>query len=301
VAIVMHTVTSDWANHLVQGIVGLLGECGAIVIEVVDCAFSSDVQIAALNRLREEAPDAIISLPVDNTTVADAHRAISRTGIKLVLIDNVPTGMLPGKDYVSLVSADNYGLGKIAAELLSSHLPQNSTAGLLGYDADFFAANEREIAFIHWMEINRPDVTIKTARFASIEHAGNDAERLIDDTSGISGLFVVWDTPCVDVIRKLSKRNLTLPISTVDLGQEVTINLAQGGNIIGISSQRPFQQGETAAKTIITSLLDRGCPDWVALPGLKVSSSNVIESYQFIWRKPAPMDILSGLNITKTK
>ena len=119
--------------------------------------------------------------------------------------------------------------------------------------------------------------------------------------SGISGLFVVWDTPCVDVIRKLSKRNLTLPISTVDLGQEVTINLAQGGNIIGISSQRPFQQGETAAKTIITSLLDRGCPDWVALPGLKVSSSNVIESYQFIWRKPAPMDILSGLNITKTK
>ena len=252
VAIVMHTVTSDWAKHLVQGIVGLLGECGAIVIEVVDCAFSSDVQIAALNRLREEAPDAIISLPVDNTTVADAHRAISRTGIKLVLID-------------------------------------------------FFAANEREIAFIHWMEINRPDVTIKTARFASIEHAGKDAERLIDDTSGISGLFVVWDTPCVDVIRKLSKRNLTLPISTVDLGQEVTINLAQGGNIIGISSQRPFQQGETAAKTIITSLLDRGCPDWVALPGLKVSSSNVIESYQFIWRKPAPMDILSGLNITKTK
>jgi len=301
VAIVMHTVTSDWAKHLVQGIVGLLGECGAIVIEVVDCAFSSEVQIAALNRLREEAPDAIISLPVDNTTVADAHRAISRTGIKLVLIDNVPTGMLPGKDYVSLVSADNYGLGKIAAELLSSHLPQNSTAGLLGYDADFFAANEREIAFIHWMEINRPDVTIKTARFASIEHAGKDAERLIDDTSGISGLFVVWDTPCVDVIRKLSKRNLILPISTVDLGQEVTINLAQGGNIIGISSQRPFQQGETAAKTIITSLLDRGCPDWVALPGLKVSSSNVIESYQFIWRKPAPMDILSGLNITKTK
>ena len=67
VAIVMHTVTSDWAKHLVQGIVGLLGECGAIVIEVVDCAFSSDVQIAALNRLCEEAPDAIISLPVDNT------------------------------------------------------------------------------------------------------------------------------------------------------------------------------------------------------------------------------------------
>jgi len=39
IAIVMHTMESDWSQHLVQGIVGLLGECGAIVIDVVDCDF----------------------------------------------------------------------------------------------------------------------------------------------------------------------------------------------------------------------------------------------------------------------
>lgn len=51
VAVVMHTVQSDWAKHLIQGIVDVLGDCGAIVMETVDCDFSPDLQIAALDRL----------------------------------------------------------------------------------------------------------------------------------------------------------------------------------------------------------------------------------------------------------
>lgn len=301
VAIVMHTLESDMARHLVQGMVGTLGECGAIVIDVVDCNFSSDSQIAALDRLRKEAPDAIISLPVDNANVTDAHLAISHSGKKLVLIDNVPTGMLPGKDYVSLVSADNFGLGKIAAELLSARLPHGATAGMVAYDADFFATNEREIAFSRWMEVNRQDVAVKTARFSTIGSAGNAADQLMNDHPDLAGLFVVWDSPCIDVIRAVSKRNPTLPVTTVDLGQEVTENLAKGGPVIGIAGQHPFQLGEVVARTTITTLLERPCPDWVALPGVLVNRSNVIECYQTIWRKPASRDILIGLDLLQSK
>jgi ribose transport system substrate-binding protein len=300
VAIVMHTLESDWARLVVQGIIGTLGECGAIVIDVVDCNFSSKAQINALNRLQGEAPDAIISLPVNNATVTKAHLAISGAGIKLVLIDNVPTGMLPGKDYVSLVSADNFGLGKIAAELLSARLPQGATAGMLAYDADFFATNEREIAFSRWMGANRPDVTVKTARFSTINGAGHVAVQLINDHSDIAGLFVVWDSPCIEVVRAVSKQNPDLPITTVDLGKEVTESFAKGGAVIGVAGQRPFQQGEAVARTTITALLDRPCPDWVALPGLIVSRSNFIESYQAIWRKPVSRDILIGFDLTQT-
>jgi len=301
VAIVMHTLESDMARHLVQGMVGTLGECGAIVIDVVDCNFSSDSQIAALDRLSKESPDAIISLPVDNTNVTDAHLAISHSGKKLVLIDNVPTGMLPGKDYVSLVSADNFGLGKIAAELLSARLPHGATAGMVAYDADFFATNEREIAFSRWMEVNRQDVAVKTARFSTIGSAGNAADQLMNDHPNLAGLFVVWDSPCIDVIRAVSKRNPTLPVTTVDLGQEVTENLAKGGPVIGIAGQHPFQLGEVVARTTITTLLERPCPDWVALPGVLVNRSNVIECYQTIWRKPASRDILIGLDLLQSK
>ncbi|AII86757.1 substrate-binding domain-containing protein [Planktomarina temperata] len=301
VAIVMHTLESDWARHVVQGIIGTLGECGAIVIDVVDCNFSSKAQIDALDRLRGDNPDAIISLPVNNTAVTNAHLAVSGAGIKLVLIDNAPTGMLPGKDYVSLVSADNFGLGEIAAELLSAGLPQGASAGMLAYDSDFFATNEREIAFSRWMEINRPDVAVKTARFSTIDSAGNEAVQLISDHSEILGLFVVWDTPCVKVISAVSKRNPDMPITTVDLGQEMTESLAKGVPVIGIAGQRPFQQGEAVAHTTITALLDRPCPDWIALPGLTVSRSNVVESYQAIWRKAVSRHILVQLKVLSNK
>ncbi|WP_299751883.1 substrate-binding domain-containing protein [uncultured Boseongicola sp.] len=299
IALVMHTLESDWSRHLVQGVVGMMGECGAIVIDVVDCNFSPEAQIAALRRLCDEKPDAIVSLPVDNTTVAQDHIAVSNAGIKLVLIDNVPTGMLPGKDYAALVSVDNYGLGKIAAELLSDHLPANASTGLLGYDADFFAVNEREIAFSQSMERNRPDVTVRTARFSSLDDAGEQTRRMLADYPDVAGLFVVWDTPCIDVIRMVSELKLTLPITTVDLGQEVTENLAKGGAVVGIAGQRPFQQGEAIAKTTITALLGRPCPDWVALPGLAVTRSNVIECYQSVWRKHAPREILVGLDVLR--
>lgn len=297
VALVMHTVQSDWAKHLIQGIVAVLGDCGAIAIETIDCDFSPELQIAALDRLRGERLDAIISLPVDNAVVAAAHKRVSEAGIKLVLVDNAPTGLLPGKDYVALISADNFGLGKIAAELLARKLPENATAGLIGFDADFFATNERELAFARWIEMNRPDVQLKTTRFSAVASAGAVTTKLLDQHHDLAGLFVVWDTPCVDVLAVLAERNASLPVTTVDLGHDVSVSLASGGPVIGISAQQPLLQGQVVARTTITTLLDRACPEWVALPGLAVTRETVAESYQTIWRTPAPRAILRGLDL----
>ncbi|MDG1117443.1 MAG: substrate-binding domain-containing protein [Flavimaricola sp.] len=297
VAVVMHTVQSDWAKHLIQGIVAVLGDCGAIVIETVDCDFSPDLQIAALDRLRGERLDAIISLPVDNAVVAEAHKRVSAAGIKLVLVDNAPTGLLPGKDYVSLISADNFGLGKMAAELLARQLPENAKAGLIGFDADFFATNERELAFARWMEINRPDVQLTTTRFSAVASAGTATEKLLDQHPDLQGLFVVWDTPCDEVLAVMANRQITIPVTTVDLGHNVSVSLASGGPVIGISAQQPLLQGQAVARTTITTLLGRGCPEWVALPGIAVTRETVAESYQTIWRTPAPREILRGLDL----
>ena len=122
VAIVLHTLESDWAKQLVAGMVGIFGDCGAAVVDVVDCGFSPERQTAELDRLAADRPDAIISLPVANEQVAAAHARVSAAGIKLILLDNAPTGLLPGKHYTALVSADNFGLGKIAAAGLSPEL-----------------------------------------------------------------------------------------------------------------------------------------------------------------------------------
>jgi ribose transport system substrate-binding protein len=292
VAIVLHTMASDWAKQQLAGIVGTLGDCGVAVIDVVDCGFTPEVQIEALDRLIREAPDAIISLPVANATVANAHARVSAAGIKLILLDNVPTGLLPGVDYVSLISADNFGLGKMAAEGLAAHLGEQTDVGVLGYDSDFFATNEREIAFVKWMRINRPRHRLHVARFPSLSKAADTALDLVNKNPGMEGLFVVWDTPAIAAATALAGTGKSISIATVDLGKEAAISLSGGGPIVTIAAQQPFRQGQTAASTTVTALLNRIAPAWVALPGVAVTATNVVECFQSIWRSPAPREVL---------
>jgi ribose transport system substrate-binding protein len=64
-----------------------------------------------------------------------------------------------------------------------------------------------------------------------------------------------------------------------------------------ITAQLPYQQGIAAAQTVILSLLARPVPAWIALPGLKVTRKNVVESFQTVWRLPAPKEIIRVLGL----
>jgi len=294
VAVVLHTTQSDWSKQQLAGIVATLGSYSAAVTEVVNCDFNAGSQIETLTRLIDDAPDAIISIPIGNTTVADAHRQVSKAGIKLLLMDNAPTGLLPGSDYVSMISADNFGLGQIGAELLSPYIPDAGTVGILSYGVDFFVTNEREIAFRQWMENNRLDLNIKHAKFADLKTAGTLLDTFLTENPDVNGLFAVWDEPAIAAVSALRARNLELPMTAVDLGNEVAIDLAQGGLIKGIGAQQPYAQGVAIAKATIMSLIGQQPPSWVALPGLKVTPENVIETYQVVWHSPAPPELLSA-------
>lgn len=297
VAVVLHTMDSDWAKQLLAGMVGILGDCGVAVVDVVDCGFSPERQVTELDRLISQRPDAILSLPVANEQVAAAHARVSGAGIKLVLLDNAPTGLLPGKHYTALVSADNFGLGKIAAAGLDPYLSQGAEVGVLGFAADFFVTNEREIAFIKWLQANRADVRVHVARFDRIDEAAELGENVLAQHPALAGLFVVWDTPALALAARLEATGRSLPMATVDLGEGAAINLAMGRSVRCIAAQLPFQQGIAAAQTVILSLLARPVPAWIALPGLSVTHDNVVESFQTVWRQPAPKEVIRVLGL----
>lgn len=294
IAVVLHTTTSDWSSQELAGLVSVLGSYSAAVVEVVDCGFDMAVQARELQRLAQEPVDAVISIPIGNATVAEAHLAVSRAGKALVLLDNAPTGMLPGIDYASVVSTDNFGLGTIAAELLSPHLSEEAVAGIVNYGVDFFATHEREIAFRKWMQLNRPDVTLVRDRFQTIEDAGAAFDRLAAGNDDLEGLFVTWDEPAIRVIAAARARGLDLPITTADLGLTVATEMCGGGLVKGIASQRPYEQGVAAGIATLLALVGRPLPPWIALPGLAVTERTVIEAYQVVWHAPAPPALLNA-------
>jgi ribose transport system substrate-binding protein len=298
VAIVLHTLDSDWTRLQISSMPGIFGDCGVVVTEVVDRGFSADRQVAELDRLIAAELDAIVALPVANEQIAAAFRRVSAAGIRLVLLENVPTGLLPGSDYISLVSSDNFGLGKMAAVGLAPHLAEGAAVGVLGFAADFFATDEREIAFTNWMQANRPDVRTHVRRFGAMNEAADLALRMIADHPDISGFFVIWDTPANAVATRLLSAGHTPAMATVDLGEEVAIALAAGRHFVSVAVQQPFQQGVAAPCTTILALLGRTIAAWIAMPGVSVARNNVADSFQIIWRKPAPREVLRLLGLT---
>ena len=300
-AIVLHTTGSDWSKQQIAGIVRTLGRYSTAVIEVVDCEFSYGAQNAALERLARDPPSVVISIPIGNTAVAASHRAVARAGARLILLDNAPTGLLPGTDYASVVSADNFGLGQIAAETLSPYLPADSSAGILSYGVDFFVTHQREIAFRKWMAEMRPDVVLRTARFTDVNLVAPTVDGFLHVNPTVAGLFAVWDAPAIQAVAAMRSRGRWLPVTTVDLGNEAVIEMASGGMIKGIGAQQPYDQGVAAAMAALQALVGRDPPAWVALPGIKVTRDNVVEAYQSVWHAPAPRSLLSELQKSKEK
>ena len=58
------------------------------------------------------------TIPVDGTATAATYKKVSQAGIKLVFMDNVPTGLKHPEQYAAMVSADSEGNGQIAAKVL---------------------------------------------------------------------------------------------------------------------------------------------------------------------------------------
>lgn len=96
----------------------------------------------------------------------------------------------------------------------------------------------------------------------------------------------------MEAIRVLDQRGADVPVTTVDLGREVAIDMAGGGRTVGIAAQQPYAQGLAVAQTTILSLLGLPVPGWTALPGVSVTTSNLVESYQMVWNTEAPDEVL---------
>lgn len=299
VVVVLHTTRSDWAKQQLAGISSTLESYGARIADVIDCEFQADRQVRVLDSLLQLRPDAVISIPVDNVATADAHGRLGEAGIRLVLMDNAPAGLLPGKHYVSVVSADNFGNGQVAALILSMYVPDGGRVAIIGYGADFYSTNEREIGFRKMMRERRPDLHLLRVEFADTDRAGEAAERVLRQEPDLSGMFVVWDDPAMQGVEAVRAANLDLPMTTVDLGNQVALEIASDGIIKGVGAQQPYDQGMAEALAVIMALAGEEPPPWVALPGLAVTRQNVLDAYQRVWHVPPPPGLREALEATR--
>jgi ribose transport system substrate-binding protein len=144
-AIAMHLMNAAWPVLQVQAITATLKSFGINVVAVTNPNFNPSTQVSQVQTLIARHPTAIFSIPVDPATEASVYKQVSAAGIKLVLMDNVPPNMTPGKDYITVVSANNGGDAQFSTQQMVQHLGCGSgTVGYLGIGYYFPVVTTRD-------------------------------------------------------------------------------------------------------------------------------------------------------------
>ncbi len=298
-AIVLHYGGNDWSRAQVEGLKAEFAALGIDVIAVTDAGFKPETQVANIETVMAKKPSIIVSIPVDPVSEAGAYKKAADAGVKLVFMDNVPKGLVAGKDYVSVVSADNYGNGVAAGLLMAKFLKGKGNIGAVFHAADFFVTKQRYEGFQKAIS-EFPDIKIIEAQGIAGPDFSGDADKvasaMITAHPNIDGVWAVWDVPAEGVIsaaRSAGKDNLV--ITTEDLGENVAINIAQGSYVNGLGAQRPYDQGVTEAKLAAYGLLGKKAPDYVALPSLAVTKDNLLDAWKAVYHTDAPADVKSSM------
>jgi ribose transport system substrate-binding protein len=294
VGITMQTVNLDWSQLQVQGIKDTLAKYGVEVIGVTSAEYQVDKQIADIENTIQRKPNGIISIPVDGVATAATYKKVSAAGIKLVFMDNVPTGLKHPGQYASMVSADSQGNGAIAAQVIASCIKQGGKLGIVHFGVDYFSTNQRTKAVKDWLAKNRPDIRIKQTDFTDPAKVSQIAGDFLTANPDVQGVFAVWDQPALDTISSMRAQGVNVPITTVDLGLQSAIEIAKGGPLKATGSQRPYDQGVAEALAMMNALIGKTPPAWVGVQSLPVVQGNVLASYKTVFKKDPPKELVAA-------
>jgi len=295
-AIVMHYGGNDWSTAQVDGLKSEFERLGINVIATTDADFKPEQQVSDIETVRAQNPNVIVSIPTDPVATASAYRDAANAGIKLVFMDNVPQGFQAGQDYVSMVSADNYGNGVVSAHLLARSLGGKGKVGVIYHNADFFVTQQRYDGFKKTVADNYPDMQIVADQgIAGPDFAGDAqaaANAMLSQHPDLDAIWAVWDVPAEGVLAAArAAGRADLKVATQDLGLNVAIALAKDDLVIGLGAQRPFDQGVTEARLAALSLLGQPTPAYVALPALPVDHGNVLDAWKQVYHADPPSSL----------
>jgi ribose transport system substrate-binding protein len=288
-AICLHYGGNDWSTSQQKGLEDTFGELGIEIVAVTDANFSAETQVSNIETVMAKKPDILVSIPTDATATADAYKQAAAAGIKIVFMDQRANGLEAGKDYVSVVSADNYGNGYASGTVLGDALGGKGKVAMVYYDANFAPTNQRDEGFRDAMK-NYPDIEIVTEQgFTDESGCAEQGDAILTQFPNIDGIYASWDVPMEGVLSAVRAAGMEgkVTLACNDLGNNVAREIASG-NIAGGGAQMPYDQGVAEAKLAALALLGEETPSYVAVPAETVTHENVLEAYTDVYHVETP-------------
>ncbi|XJZ27966.1 substrate-binding domain-containing protein [Bacillota bacterium Lsc_1132] len=289
-AIVMHYSGTDYMNAEVNAMKDTFQKMGIKVVAVTDAQFKAEKEVNDIETVLAKKPDVMISVPVDAVSTADAYKKAVKQGVKLVFMDGAAKGLEPGKDYISVVTGDNFGNGALAADIMAEKIGGKGKIGVVYHDVNFFVTKNRSDAFIARIKEKYPNIQIVAQGGITDPNQGESvASAMLTRHPDLKGIFAPWDVPAEGVMAaaRTAGRN-DLVVTTVDLGTNVAISIAGDGIVKGLGAQLPYDQGVAQAIVAGYALIGKQAPPYITSPAIKVTKDNVLDEWKLIYGTNAP-------------
>ncbi len=296
--IVLHTMDAGWPKLQVEGITNTLKDFGVDVVAVTDAKFQPGQQIADLEQMIARKPDVIFSIPIDPQSEAAAYKKAAAAGIKLVFMDNVPVGMAPGKDYISVTASDNEQNAAFAAHELAETIGKKGEVGIITLVYDYYySVAARKVgalkAFKEYPDIKVADI----GTFTSPEKAYGVATAMLTAHPDMKGVFVAWDTPAQQVVAAAKTLGRKIVVTTNDLAADSALNVARG-EFYAVGAQRPYDQGVAEAKSAAYALLGLDVPPYISVATLRVKKIDLLSALKIVTKQEPPESVIKLCNDT---
>lgn len=270
---------------------------GIEVLSESEAGFDAAQQANNVETAMAQSPDIMLTLAVDPVAAAGYFQPVVDAGVQLVLLSNVPDGYEQGTDYVGLVTDDLAGIGIAAADLLSSALNGQGTVGYIFHDAEFYVTNQRDQAFKTWTELNHPGIEIVVEQGFGGSGAEEIANAMLTRFPDIDGIYTPWAAAADGVLAALNAAgNDDVAVVTIDLDTNVSLDLVEGGNMVGIAADEAYELGRTMATEAAFGLLDKDVPPFVIVPTIRVTADNIVEAYRQSLATDPPQEVLDALD-----
>lgn len=287
-AISFHYAGKAWMTLHQKGIKEVFDNLGISLIATTDAHFDADLQCRQLDSLRMLDPDIIIAIPTDNHKTAPAFQRIKDSRAHLILIANVPDGLIP-TDYVTCVSVNEHSHGRNMGHGLGEYMVHHglTNAALITHSANFYTTTQRDNAALQVLQEEYPSIQIcGNIRFDKEEEVYSKTSAFMKHHPEIEAFYISWDGPALEAIRALSDLNRSdIAIVTGDLDDSDALIMAKGGMIKMISAQCPYEQGQAIALAAAKAALNQKTPSFIGIEPISVTPDNLLKSWTHVFKE----------------
>ena len=162
-------------------------------------------------------------------------------------------------------------------------------AGFLVHGAIFYGTRVRDTAAVKVIQENYKNIEIVATRgFGQIENTYQLCKEVLLAYPEIETLYISWDRPALLAIKALREMGREdVAVFTTDLDYEIAMCM-EDGIVKGLSTQRPYEQGQAVALVAAKSLVSEGLPKYVGVQPYVVEERELRHAWKDIFHEPMP-------------